>query len=104
MTASRGSSAPAALFIAPQRLAQCSSGKHQVEAQAYADLAAGVGIDRVIQIGREDEQRAVFHPHHDLIGVSGSEFRDGWSDDAGLAARVVEVDAVAAGPGATAST
>jgi hypothetical protein len=38
--------------------------------------------------------------HHDLIGVSGSEFRDRWSDDAGLAARVVEVDAVGAGAGA----
>src|SRR5205085_302704 len=56
-----------------------------------------------MQIRREDEQRAVFHPHHDLIGVSGSEFRDRWSDDAGLAARVVEVDAVGAGPGAAAS-
>src|SRR5688572_5902804 len=48
-------------LLAPQRLTQSrrECRKHQVKAHAYAGLAAGVGIDRVIQIRRENEQRAV---------------------------------------------
>src|SRR2546426_4443602 len=46
-------------FLAPQGLAQGCRGKHQVEAHAHAALAARVGVDGVLQIRREDEQRAV---------------------------------------------
>jgi len=44
-------------LVAPQRLAHCSGerGKHQVEAHAHAALAAGVGIDGVMQIRRENQ-------------------------------------------------
>src|SRR5437899_1904280 len=87
-------------FLAPQGLAQGCRGKHQVEAHADAALAAGVGVDGVLQIRREDEQRAVLDLDHDLIGVDVGELRDGRPDNAGLAARVVEVDRVRAGEGA----
>src|SRR5688572_11355626 len=72
--------------------------EHHVEADTDSLRLARVGIDRMLEPRRKHEQRALVHPQDDLVCVRAGECGDRWSDDAGLAARIVEVDRV--GPGA----
>src|SRR5439155_1934004 len=82
----------------PERLAQIfrERRKHDVEADADPFFVARAGRDGVLEIRRKDQQRAVGHVDHHLVGILRGQLDHRRPDDCGLGPGVVEVDAVRA--------
>src|SRR5215467_13020202 len=82
----------------PQRLSQIlrERGKHDVEANADSLLVARARVDGMLQVGRKYQHRSVLHSNDSLVGIFGRELDGRWPDDAGLIARVMEIDGVSA--------
>ena len=80
----------------PQGLAKLlrKPGKLDVEADAHSFLLTPVGVNRVLQVGGKDQQCALLHTDHNLVGIFARKFHHGGSNDPDLIARVMEVDGV----------
>ena len=72
------------------------SPEHDVEADADPLSITAIGIHRVRQPGRKEQQRAVLDVHHDLIRIVNGQFGNRRPHDRGLRSGVVKIDRVRA--------
>lgn len=86
------------LLASPERRAQRrgAGGEHDIEADADALSGALIGIDRVGEPSRKEQEGSIPDPHDHLIRIVRGERLDRRPEDRGLNTRVMEVDGIGA--------